>query len=159
MYIDDLTDAVVECAKSKGWKVEAGIIYKKQTAEFEFGKFTPAGRDFSFSAEMKCANINSLIENIEEYYEDFDVDYETYIWLDQFGHGRNGAPYRVRAVLEDMEATEKMIEELLEAIKRNGGAGGVLKRNHIYRKPRRILSDSVGLRCGINEKMYLLQLD
>lgn len=41
MYIDDLTDAVVECAKAKGWKVEAGIIYKKQTAEFEFGKFTP----------------------------------------------------------------------------------------------------------------------
>lgn len=76
-----------------------------------------AGRDFSFSVEMKCANINSLIENIEEYYEGFDVDYETYIWLDQFGHGRNGAPYRVRAVLEDMEATEKMIEELLEAIK------------------------------------------
>lgn len=66
---------------------------------------------------MKCANINSLIENIEEYYEGFDVDYETYIWLDQFGHGRNGAPYRMRAVLEDMEATEKMIEELLEAIK------------------------------------------
>lgn len=33
------------------------------------------------------------------------------------GHGRNGAPYRMRAVLEDMEATEKMIEELLEAIK------------------------------------------
>lgn len=117
MYIDDLTDAVVECAKAKGWKVEAGIIYKKQTAEFEFGKFTPAGRDFSFSAEMKCANINSLIDNIEEYYEGFDVDYEAYIWLDQSGHGRDGAPYRMRAVLEDMEATEKMIEELLDAIK------------------------------------------
>lgn len=117
MYIDDLTDAVVECAKANGWKVEAGIIYKKQTAEFEFGKFTPAGRDFSFSAEMKCANINSLINNIEEYYEGFDVDYEAYIWLDQSGHGRNGAPYRMRAVLEDMEATEKMIEELLDAIK------------------------------------------
>lgn len=117
IYIDDLTDAVVECAKAKGWKVEAGIIYKKQTAEFEFGKFTPAGRDFSFSAEMKCANINSLIDNIEEYYEGFDVDYEAYIWLDQSGHGRNGAPYRMRAVLEDMEATEKMIEELLDAIK------------------------------------------
>lgn len=117
IYIDDLTDAVVECAKAKGWKVEAGIIYKKQTAEFEFGKFTPAGRDFSFSAEMKCANINSLIDNIEGYYEGFDVDYEAYIWLDQSGHGRNGAPYRMRAVLEDMEATEKMIEELLDAIK------------------------------------------
>lgn len=112
-----MTDAIVACAEANGWKVEAGIIYKKQTAEFEFGKFTPAGRDFSFSAEMKCANINSLIDNIEEYYEDFDVDYETYIWLDQFGHGKNGAPYRMRAVLEDMEATEKMIEELLDAVR------------------------------------------
>lgn len=66
---------------------------------------------------MKCANINSLIEDIDNYYEGFDVDSETYLWLDQSGHGKRGAPYRMRAVLEDMEATEKMIEELLDAIK------------------------------------------
>ena len=117
MYIDDLTDAIVACAEANGWKVNAGIIYKEQKSEFEFQKYSPAGRDFSFSAEMKCAKINSLIENIEDYYDSFDVDSETYIWLDQFGHGRNGAPYRMRAVLEDMETTEKMIEELLDAIK------------------------------------------
>lgn len=116
MYIDDLTDAVVECAEAKGWHVNAGIYYKKQESEFAFGKFSPAGRDFSFTVSMKCANINSLIEAIEDYYESFDVDYETYIWLDQFDHGRNGAPYRMRAVLDDMEATEKMIGELLDAI-------------------------------------------
>lgn len=67
---------------------------------------------------MKCANINFLIENIDRYYENFDVDYETYIWLDQWGHGKNGAPYRLRSVLEDAEATEKMIGELLEAIRK-----------------------------------------
>lgn len=117
MYIDDLTDAIVACAEANGWKVNAGIIYKEQKSEFEFQKYSPAERDFSFSAEMKCANINSFIENIGEYYENFDVDSETYIWLDQSGHGRNGAPYRMRAVLEDMEATEKMIGELLDAIK------------------------------------------
>lgn len=116
MYIDDLTDAVVECAESKGWTVKAGINYKQQKSDFEFGKFSPAGRDFSFTAEMKCANINSLIEDIENYYENYDVDYETYIWLDQFGHGKNGAPYRMRAVLEDVEATERMVGELLDAI-------------------------------------------
>lgn len=117
MYIDDLTDSVVACAEAKGWHVGAGIIYKEQKSEFEFGKYSPAGRDFSFNATMKCANINSLIEDIDNYYEGFDVDSETYIWLDQSGHGRNGAPYRMRAVLEDMEATEKMIGELLDAIK------------------------------------------
>lgn len=117
MYIDDLTDAIVTCAEAEGWKVDAGIYYKEQKTEFEFSKFIPAGRDFSFTAEMKCANINSLIEEIDNYYENFDVDYETYIWLDQWGHGKNGAPYRLRAVLEDAEAIEKMIEKLLDAIK------------------------------------------
>lgn len=117
MYIDDLTDAIVACAEAEDWKVDAGIIYKEQKTEFEFGKFSPAGRDFSFTAVMKCANINSLIEDIDDYFENYDVDYETYIWLDHNGHGKNGAPYRMRAVLEDVEATEKMIEELLDAIK------------------------------------------
>lgn len=116
MYIDDLTDAVVACAEAEGWKVEAGINYKEQNTLFEFSKFSPGGRDFSFEVEMKCANINSLIENIDTYYENFDVDYETYIWLDQWGHGKNGAPYRLRAVLEDVEATEKMVDKLLVAI-------------------------------------------
>lgn len=116
MYIDDLTDAVVACAEAEGWKVEAGINYKEQNTLFEFSKFSPGGRDFSFEVEMKCANINSLIENIDTYYENFDVDYETYIWLDQWGHGKNSAPYRLRAVLEDVEATEKMIYKLLVAI-------------------------------------------
>ncbi len=117
MYIDDLTDAVVACAEAKGWRVEAGIIYKEQKSEFEFFKFSPARRDFSFNVTMKFADINTLIKEIDSFYEDFDVDYETYIWLDQFGHGMNGAPYRLRAVLEDTEAIEKMIDELLEAIR------------------------------------------
>lgn len=116
MYIDDLTNAVVACAKTEGWSAEARINYKEQKTEFEFGRFSPGGRDFSFDVEMKCANINSLIENIDNYYEGFDVDYETYIWLDQWGHGKNGAPYSLRAVLEDTEAIEKMIEKLLDAI-------------------------------------------
>ena len=117
MYIDVLTNAVVACAKTEGWSAGARINYKEKKTEFEFGKFSPGGRDFSFEVEMKCANINSLIENIDNYYEGFDVDYETYIWLDQWGHGKNGAPYSLRAVLEDTEAIDKMIEKLLDAFR------------------------------------------
>ena len=36
---------------------------------------------------------------------------------DDNGHGTNGAPYRMRDVLEDMEAAERGIENLLDAIK------------------------------------------
>jgi len=42
---------------------------------------------------------------------------EAYLWLDSNGHGKNGAPYRMRDVLDDMEEAEKMIETLLDAIK------------------------------------------
>ena len=54
---------------------------------------------------------------MEEYYEGFDVDSEAYLWLDDNGHGTNGAPYRMRDVLEDMEAAERNIESLLDAIR------------------------------------------
>ncbi|MDE6718028.1 MAG: hypothetical protein K2J70_07540, partial [Muribaculaceae bacterium] len=94
------------------------INYKEQNTEFEFSKYSPAGQDFSFSATLSDADITTLIDDIENYYEDYDVDYQTYIWLDSFGHGMNGSPYRLRDVLEDMEATEKMIGELLDNIKK-----------------------------------------
>lgn len=117
MYIDDLTNAVVGCAEAEGWRVEGSIYYKEQKTEFDFYKYSPAGQDFYFSAILSDADIATLIEDIENYYEDYDVDYQTYIWLDNFGHGMNGAPYRLRDVLEDMEATEKMIGDLLDKIK------------------------------------------
>lgn len=118
MYIDDLTDAIVKCAESKGWNVEGSIKYKEQNTEFEFSKYSPAGQDFFFSATLSDADITTLIDDIENYYENYDVDYQTYIWLDSFGHGMNGAPYRLRDVLEDMEAIERMIGELLDHIKK-----------------------------------------
>lgn len=117
MYIDDLTDAVVECAEAGGWEVNAGIYYKEQKSEFEFGKLTPAGQNFSFFALMKCSNINSLIEDIDKYYEVFDVDTETYQLLDNKGHGKNGAPYRMGDVLNDMEAVKGMIRNLYHCIR------------------------------------------
>ncbi|MBD5195084.1 MAG: hypothetical protein HDS87_05120 [Bacteroidales bacterium] len=117
MYIDDLTDAIAHCAEAKGWNVEGKTDYKQQSTEFEFSKFSPAGQDFIFNATLKNADFSTFINELEDFYEDYDVDYETYIWLDEFGHGKNGAPYRLRDVLDDMEATEKMIEELLDSIR------------------------------------------
>lgn len=45
------------------------------------------------------------------------MDSEAYLWLDDNGHGKNGAPYRMKDVLADMEAAEKYIESLLDAIR------------------------------------------
>jgi len=113
----DKIDTVIRCCEANGWYVSADAGQKNGIVIFEFSKFTPAGQDFSFTAAMKDKDLDSLITDMENYYEGFDVDEETYLWLDSRGHGKNGAPYRMRDVLADMEAAEKMVENLLDAIR------------------------------------------
>jgi len=108
--------AVVQCAESKGWSVHVDGTQKENTVIFDFYKFTPAGQDFSFTAIMQDDDFQSLIEDVENFYNAYDPDEEAYIWLDHSGHGRNGAPYHMRDVLDDMEAAERMVGELLEAL-------------------------------------------
>lgn len=91
-------------------------VPKTRQTIFEFSRFTPAGQDFSFQVSMSSGSLKSLVQEMMEYYEAFDTDTEAYLWLDSSGHGRNGAPYRMRDVLAGMEAAEQMIRELLEAL-------------------------------------------
>lgn len=72
----------------------------------------PHGRDFGFSVEMKGNDTDSLLQEIEEYYEGFDPDYEACLWI-----GKNGAPYRIKDIVNDMEQAEAMIEKLYETLK------------------------------------------
>lgn len=117
MHKKDRINTVIRCGEANGWNVSTDTEHKSGIVLFDFSKFTPAGQDFSFSAAMKGKDLDSLITDMEDYYESFDVDEETYLWLDSRGHGKNGAPYRMRDVLEDMEAAEKMVESLLDAMK------------------------------------------
>lgn len=119
-----MIDVVSQCAETNGWNVHTNIERDKNTVTFDFAKFTPAGQDFSFSATMQGDDLDSLITEMEDYYNGFDVDEGTYLWLDSDGHGKNGAPYRMRDVLEDMEAAEKMMGELLDAIRKIELANG-----------------------------------
>lgn len=96
---------LVEKIEALGWKVE-----KEDENEYRIGKFSPAGQDFSVSIEGE--EVEELIDSIDKAYENFDVSEQTYLWLDNTGHGRNGAPYEMRDLLEDMEACEKMIKDL-----------------------------------------------
>lgn len=66
---------------------------------------------------MKGNDTDSLLQEIEEYYEGFDPDYEAYLWIGTDGHGKNGAPYRIKDIVNDMEQAEAMIEKLYETLK------------------------------------------
>lgn len=94
---------------------EHEFTVRHEEDEWEFGKYSPAGQDFWFSV---CANdIDELAEKVLDYYENFDVSEEAYIWLDHSGHGKNGAPYDMKDVYEDMKACEEYIDEVYEIIR------------------------------------------
>lgn len=61
---------------------------------------------------MKGNDTDSLLQEIEEYYEGFDPDYEACLWI-----GKNGAPYRIKDIVNDMEQAEAMIEKLYATLK------------------------------------------
>ena len=92
-----------------------GFSVNRDEDEWEFGKYSPAGQDFSFS--VYADDIDELAEKVLAYYDDFDVSEEAYLWLDHTGHGCNGAPYDMKDVYEDMEACQDYIYEVYEIIK------------------------------------------
>ena len=78
---------------------------------YEFSKFSPADHDFSFCVDAED-DLELFRDNIIELHQSFDPSYEAYLWLDDTGHGKNGAPYDMKDVYEDMEACQEYIYDL-----------------------------------------------
>lgn len=104
-------EQIIAIAEQLGWQVKTDTD-KPNLVVFDFQQYTPHGQDFSFSVEMKGNDTDSLLQEVETYYEDFDPDYEAYLWIGTDGHGKNGAPYRIKDIVSDMEQAEAMIEKL-----------------------------------------------
>lgn len=107
--------AIISAAEGDDWhvhteKTDSGILL------FEFSKFTPAGQDFNFTAEMTGDDPDTLVKSIEEYYEAFDPDYEAYLWIGEDGHGKNNAPYHIKDIVDDMKAAEEMVSRLSDIL-------------------------------------------
>lgn len=105
-----LNERLLDKIKANGWSIS-----DYGNGSFYFSKYSPAGQDFGF--EVEGDDLDELASNIYNYYDDFDVSYETYLWLDESGHGKNGAPYDMKDLYEDMQACEDFIMELYEIIK------------------------------------------
>ena len=115
-------EKIYEIAESEGWQVDYSYTDEKETEIiFSFEKYSPAGRDLSFEVcvpndEDEYVIYRSVADAIYTYFEGFDVSYETYIWLDETGHGNNGAPYDMKDVYEDTLYCSGMIHDLLVAL-------------------------------------------
>lgn len=84
-----------------------------------FERYSLAGQDFCFDMDITdFEDENDLIaadlfiEDIHLRVDDFDPSYEAYLWLDDTGHGKNGAPHDMRDVYNDMEYCGEMLKDL-----------------------------------------------
>lgn len=78
-------------------------------------KYSPAGEDFGMIVNFNMDNpIDSFMDDLKEYSEDFDVDEHVEMWLPSRGKG--GCPGSISELVEDAEAIRDMIVELWEIL-------------------------------------------
>ena len=97
-------DSVIAIAEDLGFNAE------NEDAYWIFSQSSPEGQDFNI--EVDADDIEELATELRNRYENYDCSEEAYIWLDHFGHGKNGAPYDMKDVYEDMQWCESKIDEL-----------------------------------------------
>lgn len=120
--MDKKFEKIYEIAEREGWQVDYCYVGEKETEiMFSFQKYSPAGRDFCFEVCVPNEDdedifYDNVADAIYTYFEDFDVCYETYIWLDETGHGKNGAPRNMADLYEDTKSCETMILDLWHAL-------------------------------------------
>ena len=119
--MDKRFEKIYEIAEREGWQVDCYYVNNETEVCFSFEKYSPAGQDFYFSVsvpneEDEDTFYDNVADAIYEYWEGFDVSYETYIWLDETGHGMNGAPNDMMDAYKDMKACEDMIHDLWLAL-------------------------------------------
>ena len=92
------------------------IVYEDDNI-IDFGKYSTAGQDFHFNIDTEN-NLDYFLMNILSSYQDFDVSYETSLWIGSDGHGKNGAPYEINDIYEDMEECHGFIIELYNIVEK-----------------------------------------
>jgi len=89
---------------------------KLEDLDFSITGRNTDGKDYSFEIEKYYDNSDqiftligkkdepaSVVNALREVHDNFDIDYETSIWIGEDGHGKNGAPYHISDILETMK--------------------------------------------------------
>lgn len=110
-------EQITTVATRLGWQVSFDTREPNRTG-INFQRYTTWGQDFNFYVWMKENDTDSLLSEIEDYYEGFDPDYEAYLWIGTDGHGKNGAPYHIKDIVDDMKEAENAIDTLYIELKK-----------------------------------------
>ena len=87
------TEQIIAVATGLGW--QASTTKYENRVVFDFQQYTPKGQDFNVSVEMKDGDFDRFLCELENFYEGFDPDYETYLWIgnDALPHQRHRNRY------------------------------------------------------------------
>lgn len=106
-----MNETIENIAELCGWKVSI------DNTTFEFEQMIGT-HDFVFVILCEEKSLQSFVIQLENYLKNFDVDYETSIWIGKDGHGKNGAPYHIKDILDEMYSAKEQIATLLYELKR-----------------------------------------
>lgn len=107
-----LNDKVIEIVENHGFSIHE---VEKQGNNFyvEINQGTPLGEDWWETVWFDGTD-EGFIKAVRERYNNFDVDEETEIWIEN--RGKNGVPSSVKALVEDAEWKESTLDELADEL-------------------------------------------
>lgn len=81
--------------------------------ETQLVAFSPIFGTWDGTFELEVKDFEDLCQQLFSYWQAFDPDEETALWIGPDGHGQNGAPYRIRDILGEMDIYEQKLERLV----------------------------------------------
>ena len=115
MIDNELKMQIERVAQETDWSVRFDEHNGETNIEFE--SYTDRGQDLIVNIWVADdANIGDVACELYRYWESYDPDEEASLWIGEDGHGKNGAPYRLSDLLDDMKNAEQMIEDLHDAL-------------------------------------------
>lgn len=112
--IDKIKKEMTEIAESLNFNI---TISEDEDVNISFAKTSSYGQDFNFEISVdKDASMIDIWRELQSYQNNFDVSAEAYLWLDESGHGKNGAPFEMIDVYKDMEECKGFVTELADKV-------------------------------------------
>ena len=115
-----MKEKIIDKAEWLGWqcrikKLRRNKWRNKTMYSVWFQRYTSKGQDLN--VELEIEKLSDLPCKLYEYWRGFDPDEQAMLWVGPDGHGKNGAPYSLKDILEDMYEADRLLEELYHVFK------------------------------------------
>ncbi|MDO4937733.1 MAG: hypothetical protein Q4E62_07445 [Sutterellaceae bacterium] len=113
-FTKDDYNTIEAIANRTGWEIEYDRDENGMTMTF-----TDSDHDYYEGHEftIEFDSVDDLVEQVNDRWNEFELDRETYNLLDCDGHGMDGAPYSMRDVLDEMTDFETKLSRLADRLR------------------------------------------